>query len=207
MSKWIIITVVTAVLAGGLGFVGGLLVAGRSPSADDTAAQPDPQAAIETTLQQMRDETDAAFQAGNEKLQKTIVQLNQTTESVNQLNDLVNQLRQDNNVLADELSRLRVVPADPNAVGQTGTLVDSAVNIETPKVTSKTSQAKTTDTKTQANATRVFTGDIIVYITKTGKKYHLADCSSLSKSKIPIKLSEAKARGYTPCLRCKPPGE
>ncbi|MFC1783830.1 hypothetical protein ACFL02_09645 [Planctomycetota bacterium] len=207
MSKWMIITVVTAVLAGGLGFVGGLLVVGRSQSADETAAQPDPQAAIETALQQMRDETDAVFQASNEKLQKTIDQLNQTTESVNQLNELVNQLRQENNVLADELSRLQVVTADPNAVGQTGTLLDNAANIETPKMTSKTSQAKTADTKTQANATRVFTGDIIVYVTKTGKKYHRTDCSSLSKSKIPMKLSEAKARGYTPCQRCKPPGE
>ncbi|MFA5293760.1 MAG: thermonuclease family protein [Phycisphaerae bacterium] len=47
--------------------------------------------------------------------------------------------------------------------------------------------------------------DIIVYVTKTGKKYHLATCGSLSKSSIPIKLSDAKARGYTPCSRCNPP--
>ena len=207
MSKWMIITVVTAVLAGGLGFAGGLLVAGRSQSADETAAQPARQAAIETTLQQMREETGAALQAGNEKLQKTIDQLNQTTESVSQLNELVNQLKQDNNVLANELSRLRMVTADPNAVGQTGTLVDNAANVESPKVTSITTQTKTTDIKKQTDATRVFTGDIVVYVTRTGKKYHRVDCSSLSKSKIPIKLSEAKARGYTPCQRCKPPGE
>jgi hypothetical protein len=44
-----------------------------------------------------------------------------------------------------------------------------------------------------------------VYITKTGKKYHREYCSSLRKSKIEIKLSEAKRRGYTPCSKCKPP--
>jgi competence protein ComEC len=44
-----------------------------------------------------------------------------------------------------------------------------------------------------------------VYVTKTGKKYHLASCRSLAKSKIPISLKDAKAKGYTPCSVCKPP--
>ncbi|MDD5135170.1 MAG: thermonuclease family protein [Phycisphaerae bacterium] len=47
--------------------------------------------------------------------------------------------------------------------------------------------------------------DVIVYITTAGKKYHRSSCSFLRKSSIPIKLSEAKARGYTPCSRCNPP--
>ena len=44
-----------------------------------------------------------------------------------------------------------------------------------------------------------------VYITKTGKKYHTASCRYLGKSKIPISLKDAKAKGYTPCSVCKPP--
>jgi len=43
-----------------------------------------------------------------------------------------------------------------------------------------------------------------VYVTKTGKRYHRKTCSSLSKSSIKLKLSEAKAKGCTPCKRCKP---
>jgi competence protein ComEC len=43
-----------------------------------------------------------------------------------------------------------------------------------------------------------------VYITRTGKKYHRADCRYLAQSKIPIKLSEAKDQGYTPCKVCRP---
>ena len=47
--------------------------------------------------------------------------------------------------------------------------------------------------------------DPIVYITRTGHKYHRDGCRHLSKSKIPIKRSEAKKRGYTPCSVCIPP--
>ena len=44
----------------------------------------------------------------------------------------------------------------------------------------------------------------IVYITKTGKKYHRESCSSLSSSKIPIKLEDAVKQGYEPCKSCCP---
>jgi methylphosphotriester-DNA--protein-cysteine methyltransferase len=48
-------------------------------------------------------------------------------------------------------------------------------------------------------------GDPIVYKTKTGAKYHVSSCSSLRKSKIEIRLSEAKKEGLQPCKRCHPP--
>lgn len=47
--------------------------------------------------------------------------------------------------------------------------------------------------------------DVIVYITELGKKYHRDGCRHLSKSKIPISLSDAKSSGYTPCNVCDPP--
>jgi Predicted hydrolase (metallo-beta-lactamase superfamily) len=47
--------------------------------------------------------------------------------------------------------------------------------------------------------------DQTVYITKSGTKYHADGCSSLSKSKIPISLTDAKSKGYTPCSLCNPP--
>ena len=46
---------------------------------------------------------------------------------------------------------------------------------------------------------------VTVYVTKTGKKYHREGCRSLSRSKIPMTLKEAKAKGYTPCSTCRPP--
>ena len=44
----------------------------------------------------------------------------------------------------------------------------------------------------------------IVYITKTGSKYHRGSCSYLKKSKIPISKKDAIAKGYGPCSRCRP---
>ena len=60
----------------------------------------------------------------------------------------------------------------------------------------------------KANAKQALTRErrtVTVYITKSGEKYHRAGCSSLRRSKFAIPLEEAKARGYTPCARCKPP--
>jgi len=47
--------------------------------------------------------------------------------------------------------------------------------------------------------------DVLVYATASGTKYHRAGCSYLRSSSIPMKLSEAKAKGLTPCSRCGPP--
>jgi phosphatidylserine/phosphatidylglycerophosphate/cardiolipin synthase-like enzyme len=59
--------------------------------------------------------------------------------------------------------------------------------------------------KAVAPATGQPQADPTVHITKSGKKYHREGCRYLSKSDIPVKLSEAKARGFGPCSACRPP--
>jgi predicted small secreted protein len=44
----------------------------------------------------------------------------------------------------------------------------------------------------------------IVYITKTGDKFHRSSCHYLSKSKISISRDDAISAGYTACSVCKP---
>lgn len=46
--------------------------------------------------------------------------------------------------------------------------------------------------------------DEIVYITRTGEKYHRASCQHLRRSKIGTKKSEAIKQGYAPCKACRP---
>jgi len=48
-------------------------------------------------------------------------------------------------------------------------------------------------------------GSTVVYITKTGAKYHREGCSSLAKSKIAISLEDSTKRGYGACKLCHPP--
>lgn len=76
----------------------------------------------------------------------------------------------------------------------------SAVKPQAPPKT----ETKTTETVTTSKATDNGK-DITVYVTNSGKKYHSDGCRYLSKSKIPISLSEAKSEGYTPCKVCNPP--
>jgi hypothetical protein len=47
--------------------------------------------------------------------------------------------------------------------------------------------------------------DPMVYVTEKGKKYHKKSCKLVAQGKKGIKLSEAIAKGYTPCGACKPP--
>ena len=48
-------------------------------------------------------------------------------------------------------------------------------------------------------------GNPTVYVTATGECYHRSGCRYLSKSRIAIKLKDAKAQGYRPCSVCDPP--
>lgn len=47
-------------------------------------------------------------------------------------------------------------------------------------------------------------GGPMVYITVKGKKYHSENCRFLRKSRIPISLAAAQAKGYGPCSVCNP---
>ncbi len=49
---------------------------------------------------------------------------------------------------------------------------------------------------------KVESKEAIVYVTKTGTKYHSSSCSYLHSSKIEMSLKDAKA-SYGACSRCK----
>ncbi len=51
---------------------------------------------------------------------------------------------------------------------------------------------------------QVQTNETQIFITKSGKKYHLDGCRWL-KSKIPSTIAEASSKGLTPCKVCSPP--
>jgi len=73
-----------------------------------------------------------------------------------------------------------------------------------PKNTTETSIFTPTTPSTNTETPKQTDQAMTVYGTKTGTKYHLDGCRTL-KSKIPMTLSEAKAKGLKPCGICNPP--
>ena len=56
------------------------------------------------------------------------------------------------------------------------------------------------------NENKINDAEKIVYIAKTGKKYHLENCRTLRGEKEAIDLNEAIKNGYEACKVCKPDG-
>ena len=89
-----------------------------------------------------------------------------------------------------------IVVADKEAAAK-ASVKPTATPALTPKLT-------LTPTPTPAIQKSQDDKSITVYVTKTGDKYHRSSCRYLSKSKIPISLSEA-VKYYSPCSVCNPP--
>jgi len=77
----------------------------------------------------------------------------------------------------------------------------STVN-ESPTETKKQENSAGEKTQAPPSSDNTERNGETVYITKSGSKYHKDGCRYLSKSKIPISLSEALKRNYTPCSAC-----
>lgn len=86
-----------------------------------------------------------------------------------------------------------ITPDSPNGVTATGVKTTNTNSTTKPESISKNINPGASNAST------------MVYITKKGKNYHTDGCSSLRKSKMSIKLSEAIKKGYLPDSRCKAP--
>lgn len=106
---------------------------------------------------------------------------------------------------AGALARLASVGAEVYRTDLSGTIVATSdgTNITLDK---SVSPIKTTAPPVVSNTPVSSDKDeVTVYITNSGEKYHADGCRYLSKSKIPISLDDACAKGYEPCKVCKPP--
>jgi hypothetical protein len=79
---------------------------------------------------------------------------------------------------------------------------DKNIKDTPPTPTVSPQKAPTATPKVEKSSIRY--AGMTVYVTKSGKKFHREDCSSLSKSKIPMLFEDACAKNYTPCEKCKP---
>lgn len=77
----------------------------------------------------------------------------------------------------------------------------NAATDPTGKEPAKETQPVKPDT-TKETTTKIKETTGIYFVTQSGKKYHVASCSYLSKSKIAISIDRIKVEGYSPCSRC-----
>lgn len=61
------------------------------------------------------------------------------------------------------------------------------------------------ENQSRQSKTGIWAPDLPVYITQSGEKYHRAGCESLLKSRILIKIKDARDKGFGPCKKCNPP--
>ncbi len=73
---------------------------------------------------------------------------------------------------------------------------------EPAKKTQPVKPHTTKEATTKESTTKVKETSGAYYVTQSGKKYHVASCSYLSKSKITITMDRIRSEGYSPCSRC-----
>jgi len=100
-------------------------------------------------------------------------------------------------VLRTDLQGTIVFTSDSNSISVNTELSQSQVSAPTPQTKPQQNTISSPNTS--------LSDDIVVYITNTGKKYHLEGCRYLAQSEIETTLSAAKARGLTACGTCRPP--
>lgn len=91
--------------------------------------------------------------------------------------------------------------------GEGATIISDVQTATSPSTTSPTPQRRATvNSETVQRPTpqpRAQMQEITVYVTRTGAKYHRDGCRYLSRSRIPISLSDAKL-SYSACSACRP---
>lgn len=117
---------------------------------------------------------------------------NEINESIKTLESEKQNLEKDKKTLEQEKQTLSTQIEELKKTSSTTT------QNKTVSTTAPTSNPTTTSSTTAVKNTN----SAIVYVTKTGNKYHKSNCSYLKKSKIQTTLSEAQSQGYTPCSKC-----
>lgn len=102
----------------------------------------------------------------------------------------------------------QVQPSQPEQSAEKPVATQIQTDSKQQPETKANTSAQPTTTAPAINNTpppKVQKKEVIVYITRTGHKYHLDGCRYLARSQIPISLTDAKAQGYGPCSVCGPP--
>lgn len=133
------------------------------------------------------------------------VEHRQYTELVDRYDDAIVKISEYQSSMAEFIDNAPVTETHTQPTSVTATTeAEKVTENKSEAYTAKTTTAKSQEVTTEkAETTRdVKETASAYYVTQSGKKYHVASCSYLSKSKIAISVDRIKAEGYTPCSRC-----
>lgn len=133
------------------------------------------------------------------------VEHRQYTELVERYDDAIVKISEYQSSMAELIDNAPVTEAHTQPTTVTATAeAEKVTENKSEAYTAKTTTAKSQEvTAEKAETTKDAKGTATAYyVTHSGKKYHVASCSYLSKSKIAISIDRIKAEGYTPCSRC-----
>lgn len=102
--------------------------------------------------------------------------------------------------LAGRLSVQRQIQESTAAMQVTS--VQNVSSAENSQSTDLTSETLTTEHTTVLESSDEV--DLYVYATRTGKKYHRADCSYIRSGAVKMTRQQAEESGLAPCSVCKP---
>lgn len=153
---------------------------------------------LEYTELQERDpqaEADAEFQAQLDDANKQIQDLTaQLEESSSQIQTLTAQLEDANGQVQDLTTQL-------NIAQEAQAKAEEALE-QAKKQSSSSNSGGSGSSKTTTSNSNSESGVEMVWVSKTGKKYHSSSTCSNMKNPSQISLSSAKARGLTACSKC-----
>lgn len=106
----------------------------------------------------------------------------------------------------DELGTIEIT-SDGNTFNINGITIETSVNSNLPTVNDNNVKEENilSEEIIEEDTNMEEFSETIVWITKTGTKYHREDCDSLSNSKIECDLDTAILNGLEPCKKCNPP--
>ena len=132
-----------------------------------------------------------------EELETTISEKDEKIEELeSEITDCEDRIADYKNQLKEASATIAKHEATINKLNEQSSAANSDYNTtESNTVGSNTAENNIGEYNTEKSET--------VYVTKTGKKYHSANCSYLSLSSFSMTLDDAIAAGYTPCSRCR----
>lgn len=136
---------------------------------------------------------------GNEQSQVS-AELSEDNQIVKEEDSFLHETEVETNIIKPEEKSKAVVKENKATEIKTNELKNIAETNET-KANENTEIETITET---VNENKIEDIEKVVYIAKTGKKYHLENCRTLRGEKEAIDLNEAIKNGYEACKVCNP---